>query len=289
MDDFLLNSRFTTQRDVIVGGSDAVPDISHFVAEEIIISDVTSGSPETSYYGSCGEGSPGSSSGFLDDLVEIKDDIPDDDEVEDDSGDRSSKVIVDVSLNPSSLSGYIEKGYLHEFEHIGAVDEDDYEEEPSRKISTVGLGPQCIFLPRQLDRLSESPDDEGHAVELSDVYAKPKLSYAQLIAEALMAAEERMLTLSEIYTSVAEKHPYYKMDRSRNWQNAIRHNLTLNKCFTKVPRPASEGRGSFWRLEDGAEATIFRRIMARHQTRMKQMNHFVHGSSDTVYVTIPAE
>ena len=132
-------------------------------------------------------------------------------------------------------------------------------------------------------------DSEGHSVELSDVYAKPKLSYAQLIAEALMAAEDRMLTLSEIYTSVAEKHPYYKMDRSRNWQNAIRHNLTLNKCFTKVPRPASEGRGSFWRLEDGAEATIFRRIMARHQTRMKQMNHFVHGSSDTVYVTIPAE
>jgi hypothetical protein len=43
MDDFLLNSRFTTQRDVIVGGSDSVPDISHFVAEEIIISDVTSG------------------------------------------------------------------------------------------------------------------------------------------------------------------------------------------------------------------------------------------------------
>ena len=43
MDDFLLNSRFTTQRDIIVGGSDAVPDISHFVAEEIIISDVTSG------------------------------------------------------------------------------------------------------------------------------------------------------------------------------------------------------------------------------------------------------
>lgn len=110
-----------------------------------------------------------------------------------------------------------------------------------------------------------------------------------MIAEALMAAEDRMLTLSEIYNSVAEKHPYYKLDRSRNWQNAIRHNLTLNKCFTKVPRPASEGRGSFWRLEDGAEATIFRRLMARHQTKMKQFNSFVHGTSDTVYVTIPAE
>ena len=43
MDDFLLNSRFTTQRDIIVGVNDAVPDISHFVAEEVIISDVASG------------------------------------------------------------------------------------------------------------------------------------------------------------------------------------------------------------------------------------------------------
>ena len=61
-------------------------------------------SPETSYYGSCGEGSPGSSSGFLDDLIEIKDE-----NLDDDDDDRSSKVIADVSLNPSSLSGYIEK------------------------------------------------------------------------------------------------------------------------------------------------------------------------------------
>ena len=135
---------------------------------------------------------------------------------------------------------------------------------------------------------------DGQTVEVSDLYAKPKLSYAQLIAEALMSADERMLTLSEIYTSVADRHPYYKLDHSRNWQNAIRHNLTLNKCFTKVPRPASEGRGSFWHLEDGAELTIFKRIMARHQTRMKQQpsSHVFEEydpSNDIVYVTIPSE
>jgi hypothetical protein len=82
------------------------------------------------------------------------------------------------------------------------------------------------------------------------------------------------------------------MDHSRNWQNAIRHNLTLNKCFVKVPRPASEGRGSFWKLEDGAEITIFKRIMARHQTRMKQQTGSVHSydpQNDIVYVTIPSE
>jgi len=124
----------------------------------------------------------------------------------------------------------------------------------------------------------------------ADVYAKPKLSYAQLIAEALMSTEERMLTLAEIYTSVADRHPFYKMDHSPNWQNAIRHNLTLNKCFTKVPRPPSEGRGSFWRLEDGAEVTIFKRIVARHQNKVKQTHiHKYDPTNDIVYVTIPSE
>lgn len=166
----------------------------------------------------------------------------------------------------------------------GVLDNDDssVDHESDRK--------RYVFLTKN-GKPAETLDElESQTVELADVYAKPKLSYAQLIAEALMAAEERMLTLSEIYTSVAERHPYYKMDHSRNWQNAIRHNLTLNKCFTKVPRPASEGRGSFWKLEDGAETTIFKRIMARHQTRIKQSQVQDYDPlNDIVYVTIPSE
>merc|ERR1719219_848495 len=88
---------------------------------------------------------------------------------------------------------------------------------------------------------------------------KPRMSYAQLIAEALVHAPDGMLTLSEIYAAISARHPYYKME-ARNWQNSIRHNLTLNKSFTKVPRmSSSEGRGSYWKLEPGAESIIFKR------------------------------
>jgi len=88
---------------------------------------------------------------------------------------------------------------------------------------------------------------------------KPRMSYAQLIAEALINAPDGMLTLSEIYLAISGRHPYYKME-ARNWQNSIRHNLTLNKSFTKVPRmSSSEGRGSYWKLEPGAESIIFKR------------------------------
>jgi hypothetical protein len=72
-----------------------------------------------------------------------------------------------------------------------------------------------------------------------------------------MNSSEGMLTLSDIYQAIAKKHPFYKTNE-RNWQNSIRHNLTLNKSFKKLPRESNEGRGSFWTLVPGGEAEIFR-------------------------------
>lgn len=100
---------------------------------------------------------------------------------------------------------------------------------------------------------------------------KPRMSYAQLIAEGLVNAPDGMLTLSEIYNAISARHPYYKME-ARNWQNSIRHNLTLNKSFTKVPRmSSSEGRGSYWKLEPGAESIIFKRS-ARNVNKSNTVN-----------------
>lgn len=123
---------------------------------------------------------------------------------------------------------------------------------------------------------------------------KPRMSYAQLIAEALVNAEEGMLTLSEIYGAISAKHPYYRMD-ARNWQNSIRHNLTLNKSFTKVPRQSSEGRGSYWKIEPGAASNIFKRG-ARQTPRRTSMptsipanNQLIQqDGSNVIFVTIPS-
>jgi len=139
-------------------------------------------------------------------------------------------------------------------------------------------------------------------IEVQNEYTKPKMSYAQLIAEALLTGRERMLTLNEIYIAINKKHPYYSLDAStgRNWQNAIRHNLTLNKAFIKVPRPATEGRGAYWKLELGAETQIFRR-MARNYNRphtavakpmgLNSRGHkiFYCDTTDvnTVYIAVP--
>ena len=65
---------------------------------------------------------------------------------------------------------------------------------------------------------------EATKAEVQSQFTKPKMSYAQLIAEALLTGTERMLTLNDIYIAINKQHPYYSLDAAsgRNWQNAIR-------------------------------------------------------------------
>lgn len=103
----------------------------------------------------------------------------------------------------------------------------------------------------------------------SYTHAKPPYSYISLITMAIQHNQSRMLTLSEIYQFIMDLFPFYRQNQQR-WQNSIRHSLSFNDCFVKVPRtPDKPGKGSFWTLHPDSGNMFENGCYLRRQKRFK--------------------
>ncbi|XP_076651992.1 uncharacterized protein LOC143358605 [Halictus rubicundus] len=98
---------------------------------------------------------------------------------------------------------------------------------------------------------------------------KPPYSYISLTAMAIWSSRDKMLPLAEIYKFIADRFPYYRKD-TRRWQNSLRHNLSFNDCFIKVPRgPHRPGKGAYWALHPAALSMFENGSLLRRRKRFK--------------------
>lgn len=148
-------------------------------------------------------------------------------------------------------------------------------------MSAVGYGPLTpgggAGVSRDPLSLSE-PDSPNSALQRarsdksyrrSYTHAKPPYSYISLITMAIQNAPSKMLTLSEIYQFIMDLFPFYRQNQQR-WQNSIRHSLSFNDCFVKVPRtPDKPGKGSFWTLHPDSGNMFENGCYLRRQKRFK--------------------
>ncbi|KAI0649204.1 hypothetical protein C8Q79DRAFT_903173, partial [Trametes meyenii] len=65
---------------------------------------------------------------------------------------------------------------------------------------------------------------------------------------AILGSPDKRLTLQGIYEALMERFEWFRANRhDKAWQNSIRHNLSLYKCFRRQNKPITEpGKGSYW-------------------------------------------
>jgi Forkhead domain len=101
------------------------------------------------------------------------------------------------------------------------------------------------------DRIAEFDEDINQTLEkmkaqVAQTNGRPTFSYSTLIAIAIKHSKKGKVTLGELYQWIMENFPYYKI-AGPTWRNSIRHNLSFNKLFVRIPRePADPGKGAYW-------------------------------------------
>ncbi|XP_034387742.1 LOW QUALITY PROTEIN: forkhead box protein P1-B-like [Cyclopterus lumpus] len=90
-----------------------------------------------------------------------------------------------------------------------------------------------------------SPDLSQNKEFYMNAEVRPPFTYASLIRQAILESPEKQLTLNEIYNWFTRMFAYFRRNAA-TWKNAVRHNLSLHKCFVRVENV----KGAVWTVDE---------------------------------------